>query len=244
MTGVVGAGVATLWRSPEAPRALDEAALRDRPDVAAWLAALDASGPGGRLGLHGRVDTQLLRGEPVVVLERREGWSRVAAPWQPSSEHPEGYPGWVRTAHLDLDGTAPDAPTATEPPGVPALDVARRFLGLRYLWGGTSDAGVDCSGLVHRSWRALGTVLPRDAHDQATAVRPVPLAEVRPGDLYFFARPGAKVYHVGFVTRPVADDGTRWMLHAPETGDPYVEDAPLAPHRRDTLVSAGRVEVP
>jgi hypothetical protein len=39
-------------------------------------------------------------GEPAVVLEQRDGWSRVAAPWQPTSAHPQGYPGWVRTAHL------------------------------------------------------------------------------------------------------------------------------------------------
>ena len=68
----------------------------------------------------------------------------------------------------------------------------------------------------------------------------MPLDAVRPGDLYFFARPGERIYHVGFVTRPVAADGTRWMLHAPEGGE-LVEDAPLAPHRLETLVSAGRV---
>jgi cell wall-associated NlpC family hydrolase len=156
------------------------------------------------------------------------------------------YPGWGRTAHLAQGADGPESPVATvavdgERPDLTALDYAHRFLGLRYLWGGTSDAGVDCSGLVHRSWRALGVVLPRDAHDQAAHVDPVSLDDVRPGDLYFFARPGESIYHVGFVTRPVQDDGTRWMLHAPESGTPLVEDAPLAPHRAETLVSAGRV---
>ena len=117
---------------------------------------------------------------------------------------------------------------------------ARQFLGLRYLWGGTSAWGLDCSGLVHLTLRAHGRKVPRDAFDQAAAVEPVPLDEVRPGDLYFFARPGERVYHVGFVTRPVGEDGSRWMLHAPESGE-LIEDAPLAPHRTETLVSAGRV---
>lgn len=120
------------------------------------------------------------------------------------------------------------------------LGSARQFLGLRYLWGGTSAWGLDCSGLVHLAYRAHGVVVPRDAFDQADGCEPVPLADVRPGDLYFFARPGERIYHVGFVTRPVAGDDTRWMLHAPE-GDELVEDAPLAPHRSETLVSAGRV---
>ncbi len=123
------------------------------------------------------------------------------------------------------------------------LDAASQFLGLRYLWGGTSTWGLDCSGLVHLVFRAFGVVLPRDAFDQAAKVRPVPLDEVRPGDLYFFARPGEKVYHVGFVSRPVGADGVRWMLHAPETGE-LLEDCPMAPHRLDTLVSAGRVRKP
>jgi cell wall-associated NlpC family hydrolase len=255
-----------------------------------------------RLGLHGRADTQLLMGEGVQVLAESDGWSRVVAPWQESSRNDSGYPGWVRTAHLDrhvplrrgaaatvvtrsatcrVAGGEVDlsfgtmlwiqsvgAETATlhlpgDRSGVVSLDALRlthkrqqqvygsddvlnaaaQFLGLRYLWGGTSAWGLDCSGLAHLVFRAFGVLLPRDAHDQAAFVESVPLDEVRPGDLYFFARPGKAVYHVGFATRPVAADGTRWMLHAPEGGE-LIEDAPLAPHRVETLVSAGRVRKP
>jgi cell wall-associated NlpC family hydrolase len=125
------------------------------------------------------------------------------------------------------------------------LSAARQFLGLRYLWGGTSTWGLDCSGLVHLTLRSFGVLAPRDAHDQAASgdVAPVPLDEVQPGDLYFFARPGQPIYHVGFVTHRVAPDGTRWMLHAPEGGE-LIEDAPLAAHRAGTLVAAGRVREP
>ncbi|MGH3332254.1 MAG: NlpC/P60 family protein [Nocardioidaceae bacterium] len=123
------------------------------------------------------------------------------------------------------------------------LDTARQFLGLRYLWGGTSSWGLDCSGLVHLTYRAHGVVVARDAFDQAALAEPVPLDEVSPGDLYFFARPGQRIYHVGFVTRRFGADGIRWMLHAPESGE-FIEEAPLAPHRDETLVSAGRVRKP
>jgi hypothetical protein len=126
------------------------------------------------------------------------------------------------------------------------LSTARQFLGVKYLWGGTNGWGLDCSGLVHLTLRTHLTLLPRDAFDQAASpsVLPVDIDAVEPGDLYFFARPGERVYHVGFVTRPVADDGTRSMLHAPEGGAAAIEDAPLAPHRAETLVSAGRVQAP
>lgn len=128
------------------------------------------------------------------------------------------------------------------------LATARQFLGVRYLWGGTSRWGLDCSGLVHLTLRVHGRSVPRDASDQAGAVHdivPVDLAAVQPGDLYFFARPGERPYHVGFVTRPVAADGSRWMLHAPEgDGAGSIEDAPLAADRLALLVSAGRVRKP
>jgi hypothetical protein len=125
------------------------------------------------------------------------------------------------------------------------LDLARQFLGLKYVWGGTSTWGLDCSGLVHLTHRALGVTLPRDAADMATSpdLAPVPLDEVQPGDLYFFATPEGRVTHVGFVTRPVQPDGVRWMLHAPEGGG-FIEERPMTRERLATLVSAGRVRKP
>lgn len=120
------------------------------------------------------------------------------------------------------------------------LDSARQFLGLRYLWGGTSAWGLDCSALVHLAYRAHGVVVPRDAVDQASDIAPIALDDVEPGDLCFFARRDEPVHHVGFATRRLASDGSRWMLHAPENGE-LIEDAPMAALRVQTLVSAGRV---
>lgn len=147
-----------------------------------------------------------------------------------------GPDGPVR-ATVSSTETTTDVPVPT---AAAVLDTAGLFLGLRYLWGGTSDRGLDCSGLVHLTLRRHGIELPRDAFDQAAWAEPVDLDAVVPGDLYFFARPGEKVYHVGFVSARVDDAGVRRMLHAPEGGE-LIEEAPLAPHRVETLVSAGRV---
>ncbi len=144
---------------------------------------------------------------------------------------PGGRRGFVRA-----DDVAVPTPT---PHGGEVVATARTFLGLRYLWGGTSTWGLDCSGLVHLTLRSLGVTVPRDAFDQAATLTAVPLDDVRPGDLYFFARPGRRVHHVGFVSRTVEPDGTRWMLHAPEGGT--IEDAPMAAARVEQLVSAARL---
>ena len=244
---LVSVPVTTLWRSPNAPRVIDTPAVRDDPDPVAWLAAMDAH-PGddetgnGRLGLHGRVDSQAVLDEPVLPIGpvTDDGWVEVVLPWQPSRLDSRGYPGWVRRAHLDHGvGRDPGAaasrlPDAEAPEGAEPLDLAREHLGLAYLWGGMSPLGLDCSGLVHLVWRRFGVVVPRDADDQEAAAYPVVWGHERPGDLNFFARPGRPVHHVGIVSGPGR------MLHAPETGRGVVEEA-LAPDREATRYAVGRL---
>ncbi|MEB3284120.1 MAG: serine hydrolase [Candidatus Sericytochromatia bacterium] len=72
------------------------------------------------------------------------------------------------------------------------LEFAKEFLGLPYLWGGTTGWGIDCSGLTQLAYQVMGISLPRDA-DQQQAFLPVVgrLSDLEPGDLVFF--PG----HVG-----------------------------------------------
>ena len=118
--------------------------------------------------------------------------------------------------------------------------MAQRLLDVAYIWGGLSAHGIDCSGLVHLAWRRFGVLLPRDADDQAAATTPVPLGAERPGDLYFFARPGRKIHHVGIVTATPGDGGQRRMLHACYRQRRVIEE-PLPADRAATLVGAHRV---
>lgn len=232
----VAVEVSMAWTSPTAPRDVDALAIAEVPDVRGWLDTLDASGSEARLGLHGRSLTQLVAGEPVDIIEEAGDWVRIVAPWQPDPGDSRGYPGWVPRWHLEpRDGTPPvPAGQGVEPDPVAICEAAHRHLGLRYLWGGTTPDALDCSGLVHVSYRAAGLVVPRDAHAQYLAATRVPIGEERPGDLYFFARADGHVFHVGFVT------GRGSMLHAPQTGE-RIEDAPLDPGRLETLLAAGRL---
>ncbi|HET7573422.1 MAG TPA: NlpC/P60 family protein [Gaiellaceae bacterium] len=92
-----------------------------------------------------------------------------------------------------LAGSATAAPSP--PTGAAVVSSARRFLGLRYLWGGLSAWGFDCSGLVWDVFRAHGTTVPRDADPQFRHGRAVAASALRPGDLLFYGTP-SYVHHV------------------------------------------------
>jgi gamma-D-glutamyl-L-lysine dipeptidyl-peptidase len=113
--------------------------------------------------------TQALRGEPLRVEERRDGWARVLTAYD--------YPGWVREEAL----------------GDP-VSVARTYLGTPYLWGGMTERGIDCSGLVHMAYRRLGRLVPRDADQQEDAG--VEVGEPAPGDLVTYGDEAAD--HIAF----------------------------------------------
>lgn len=149
--------------------------------------------------------------------EHADGHTRVATP--------DGGSGWLQDSVL-RSVSEPSSPDDR-------LRLGELFLGLEYLWGGTSAYGLDCSGLIHTVSRVLGLRTPRDAHDQADTLINIPIDEARPGDLYFFAREGKRVHHVGFVS-------AAGMLHASETGK-RLENEPLTPERRATLVTAARI---
>ncbi|MEW2429504.1 NlpC/P60 family protein [Micromonospora sp. NPDC047644] len=153
--------------------------------------------------------------------------------WRPVHVPGRATPLWLPEGHLVSSADA--SPTAAH-----ALAVAQRLLDVVYIWGGLSAHGIDCSGLVHLAWRRFGVLLPRDADDQAVATTPLPLGAERPGDLYFFARPGRKIHHIGIVTAAPGDGGQRRMLHACYRRRRVIEEA-LPADRTATLVGAHRV---
>jgi peptidoglycan DL-endopeptidase CwlO len=93
-------------------------------------------------------------------------------------------------------GSPPPRPT-TNPPGEIAVEEAEGFIGVPYVWGGASRAGVDCSGLTMLSWAAAGVQLAHSAAIQEQESTPVPLSQLEPGDLLFYDFDGpAGIDHV------------------------------------------------
>jgi cell wall-associated NlpC family hydrolase len=79
------------------------------------------------------------------------------------------------------------------------IDLAKKFLGLPYTWGGTSSYGFDCSGFVQMLMRQRGFVMPRDAGPQAewSGLTAVEKPQLQPGDLLFFGSSAKRITHTG-----------------------------------------------
>jgi cell wall-associated NlpC family hydrolase len=129
--------------------------------------------------------TEALPGEPLTVEETRDGWARVRTAYD--------YPGWVRAEVLggELD------PAWLERRADDPVAFARTLLGAPYVWGGMTASGIDCSGLVHMSFRATGRLVPRDADQQEEAGTPVRADELLPGDLVSYGD-AARADHIAF----------------------------------------------
>lgn len=100
--------------------------------------------------------------------------------------------------------------------GVGAVAAARSFLGTPYVWGGTSRAGVDCSGLTYLAYKQMGVDIGRTTYSQYANTTRISKGQLRPGDLVFsrFGADGKEgPAHVGMYI------GNGKTIESPRTGD-------------------------
>jgi hypothetical protein len=157
--------------------------------------------------------TQALRGEPLTVEEANGDWARVRTAYD--------YPGWIRTVHLgQVQGSDPWTWLPEPRPDGDPVAEAQAYLGAPYEWGGMTERGIDCSGLVHMAHRRIGRLVPRDAHEQEAAAEAIQEGELRRGDLVCFGPP-VRAHHIAFwlgegrILHATQREGTGRVLEEP-----------------------------
>lgn len=150
--------------------------------------------------------TTLSIGTYVKVNWIEPGWVNVAY-------NNDGLMGYVSADYCAVfEGAIPEFDASA---GQSAVNIAAQFLGVPYVYGGTTPAGFDCSGLMQYVYAQLGYSIKRVACDQMTEGAAVSREQLMPGDLVgFYSSPGSGyVSHIGMYV------GDGMMIHAPHTGD-------------------------
>jgi len=155
------------------------------------------TGPGTSYDSLGK----LYEGTKLTLITRGEGWDKVKTP--------RGTIGWIASEYISSGGEASDPENVERTamaarPNFNAAQIARRFIGYRYVWGGeTPRRGFDCSGLTKYVYARVGIYLP---HKAALQVRPqygkviTKMSSLQAGDLVFFTGTDGKkrgITHVG-----------------------------------------------
>lgn len=131
-------------------------------------------------------------GAAAIRAQARQNLADIASGQSTATESLAKIPDLVKTLHASIPKIVNPYPAAQAAGGDGTLEsqavaLARKFIGVKYTWGGTNAAqGFDCSGLVQTVWKSLGVTVPRTTYDQWGAGKPVPVDALKPGDAVFF----------------------------------------------------------
>ena len=137
----------------------------------------------------------------------------------------------------ELSASADPTSTGSSPlPAAPpaqyggVVGIAMQYLGIPYVYGGSSPSGFDCSGFVMYVYAQVGVSLPHNAAAQYGYGTPVDRSQLQPGDLVFFNGLGHNGIYIG---------GGQF-IHSPHTGD-VVKISSLSGWYSSTWVGARRL---
>ena len=153
---------------------------------------------------------------------------------QKEKEEAQKKPASTPSSNSSSSNSNSSSTSSSSSKGQAIVDTAKKYLGVRYVWGGTSPSGFDCSGLVQYACSKNGISVSRTSRDQFHNGVAVSKSDLQPGDLVFFAKNGT-IHHVGIYV------GNGNMIHAPQTGDVVKISSINTPYRQSQYAGARRV---
>lgn len=175
---------------------------------------------------------ELKNGTAVTVISTSNGWSKVSY---------AGKAGYISADYLVTasSGTAISPSNTAASVSISAkrqsvLNYAAQFLGVPYVYGGSTPSGFDCSGFTSYVFKNTVGSIPRVAQAQYDATSRVSRDDLLPGDLVFFGSSTSSISHVGIYV------GSNQFIHAPSTGD-VVKYSSLTGSYATRYQGAGRV---
>ena len=119
---------------------------------------------------------------------------------------------------------------------------ARSYINTPYKYGGTTTLGMDCSGLLMRSFEAIDTYIPRTAKEQSKLGNKVTISELKEGDLVFFKtmKKKGRVTHAGLVTDARKNDRIMFIHASSSRG--VIEANLMSDYYRKAFVKARRLK--
>lgn len=131
----------------------------------------------------------------VPVPSAQENSNPAPTPRQPETVNTTAP---VRTHSQTTSVSRGSSSSSTSNRSAAVISTAKRYVGVSYVWGGTSPSGFDCSGFTQYVFAQNGISLPRISRDQFNAGTHVSANNLQPGDLVFFSLDQDKVIdHVG-----------------------------------------------
>ena len=139
---------------------------------------------------------------PIVVEPEKPKTTKPASTGNSSSKPSTGSSGGSSSGNSSSSKPATSAPAGSSAGSVSSTraniaNTAVQYVGYPYVYGGNSlTGGIDCSGFAQQILAKFGVSLPRTSREQANCGRGISSAEMRPGDLIFYAGSGGTINHV------------------------------------------------